>query len=62
MAGYPISGWVAYAVCVGAGGIGAALTLLTSWRPAPPVTEPAAAEPSRPGGLISGADQPSGQR
>ena len=42
----PISGWVAYAVCVGAGGIGAALTLLTSWRPAPPVTEAAAAEPT----------------
>jgi putative oxidoreductase len=39
--GYPISGWVSYAVAVGAGGIGAALTLLTSWRPDPPVTEPA---------------------
>jgi hypothetical protein len=37
---------VAYAVCAGAGGIGAALTLLTSWRPArpePPVTAPASA-------------------
>ena len=44
--GYPISGWVAFAVCVGAGVIGAALTLLTSWRPAPTVTEPAAAEPT----------------
>ena len=43
---YPISGWVAFAVCVGAGVIGAALTLLTSWRPAPTVTEPAAAEPT----------------
>jgi putative oxidoreductase len=31
--GYPISGWVSYAVCAGAGGLGAALTLLTSWRP-----------------------------
>ena len=40
-----VSGWVAYAVCVGAR-LGAALTLLTSWRPAPPVTEPAAAEPT----------------
>jgi hypothetical protein len=37
---------VAYAVCVGAGAIGAALTLVTSWRPAPPATEPAAAEPT----------------
>jgi putative oxidoreductase len=46
VAGYPISGWVAYAVCVGAGAIGAALTLVTSWRPAPPATEPAAAEPT----------------
>ena len=45
-AGYPISGWAAYAACVGAGGIGAVLTLLTSWRPAPPVTEAAAAEPT----------------
>ena len=38
--GYPISGWAAYAVCAGAGGLGAALTLLTSWRPAPAVAEP----------------------
>jgi putative oxidoreductase len=37
--GYPLRGWAAYAVCLGAGGIGAALTLLTSWRPDPPVTE-----------------------
>jgi putative oxidoreductase len=44
VAGYPVSGWAAYAVCVGAGGLGAALTLLTSWRPDPPVTEPAATE------------------
>ena len=44
--GYPVSGWAAYAVCAGAGGLGAALTLLTSWRPAPPATEPAAAEPT----------------
>jgi uncharacterized membrane-anchored protein len=29
--GYPISCWVSYAVC--AGGLGAALTLFTSWRP-----------------------------
>jgi putative oxidoreductase len=42
--GYPLSGWVAYAVCAGAGGVGAALTLVTSWRPSPPVTAPAAAE------------------
>jgi putative oxidoreductase len=44
--GYPISGWVSYAVAAGAGGIGAALTLLTSWRPVrpePAVTAPAAA-------------------
>jgi putative oxidoreductase len=40
--GYPISGWASYAVCAGAGGLGAALTLLTSWRPAAPVPEPAA--------------------
>jgi putative oxidoreductase len=40
--GYPISGWVAYAVCLGAGGGGAALTLLTSWRPERPAPEPAA--------------------
>lgn len=46
LAGYPVSGWVAYAVCVGAGGIGAALTLLTSWRPAPAAAEPAPAEPT----------------
>jgi putative oxidoreductase len=32
--GVPINGWVAYAVCVAAGGGGAALTLVTSWRPA----------------------------
>ena len=44
VAGYPVGGWAAYAVCVGAGGLGAALTLLTSWRPDPPVTEPAATE------------------
>jgi len=37
--GYPISGWASYAVCAGAGGLGAALTLLTSWRPAPAVPE-----------------------
>jgi putative oxidoreductase len=43
-AGYPISGWAAYAVCAGAGGAGAALTLLTSWRPAPLAAEPAATE------------------
>jgi putative oxidoreductase len=41
--GYPISGWVAFAVCLGAGVGGAALTLLTSWRPAPTVTETGAA-------------------
>jgi putative oxidoreductase len=45
-AGYPISGWMSYAVCVGAGGIGAALTLIASWRPAPPATETTAAEPT----------------
>jgi putative oxidoreductase len=44
VAGYPVSGWAAYAVCAGAGGVGAALTLLTSWRPDPPKTEPAATE------------------
>ena len=44
--GYPISGWWAYVVCVGAGGIGATLTLVTSWRPARPVTEAAATEPT----------------
>jgi putative oxidoreductase len=44
--GDPISGWWSYAVAVGAGGIGAALTLVTSWHPAPPVTEPAATEPT----------------
>jgi len=46
--GYPISGWVSYLVCVGAGGIGAALTLATSWRPErpeAPVTAPAPAGP-----------------
>ena len=48
--GYPISGWASYAVCAGAGGIGAALTLLTSWRPAAPHPSlpPAAKAPSRP--------------
>jgi putative oxidoreductase len=44
LAGYPISGWAAYAVCAGAGGGGAALTLLTSWRPAPAAAEAAAPE------------------
>jgi hypothetical protein len=44
--GYPISGWASYAVCVGAGGLGAALTLLTSWRPAPRAAEPTVTEES----------------
>ena len=46
--GYPISGWVSYAVCAGAGGIGAAVTLVTSWRPErpeAPATAPAPAGP-----------------
>ena len=42
--GYPISGWVSYVVAAGAGGIGAALTLLTSWRPEPPAPATAATE------------------
>ena len=48
--GYPISGWVSYAVCAGAGGVGAAVTLLTSWRPAAPAPSqpPPAKAPSRP--------------
>ena len=47
-AGYPISGWVAYVVCLVAGAGGGALTLLTSWRPERPVAEPAAAGGAEP--------------
>jgi putative oxidoreductase len=38
----PIKGWGAYAVCLGAGLGGGALTLLTSWRPERPQAQPAA--------------------
>lgn len=44
--GPPITGGVAYAVALGAGAGGAALTLLTSWRPVVP--EPVPPEPARP--------------
>jgi putative oxidoreductase len=44
-AGLPITGGVAYAVALGIGVGGAALTLLTSWRPAP--ATPAQATPAQ---------------
>ena len=46
-AGLPITGGVAYAVALGIGVGGAALTLLTSWRPAP--ATPAQATPAQEG-------------
>ena len=46
-AGLPITGGVAYAVALGIGVGGAALTLLTSWRPAP--ATPAQAAPAQEG-------------